>query len=194
VAKLYKVSVSKNSEPTAVEGISESDIVFNTSGGHSHNGSDSKLIQGSSFQFPIGAIYTEVTGVNPNTTFGYGTWSQVGQGKVLVGKDPSDPDFDTAGETGGAKTVQSSAQAFVGTPSTVVVNHGHKQNLPSGQTGSQTSGTRDTSTTGSTADALSTANPTGGSASYTPGGSNTPGVATSVVQPYLVVYFWQRTA
>jgi hypothetical protein len=28
----------------------------------------------------------------------------------------------------------------------------------------------------------------------TPSGTNTPGAATSVVQPYFVVYMWKRTA
>ena len=38
-------------------------------------------------------------------------------------------------------------------------------------------------------------NPTvGGAANYTPAGTNTPGAATSVVQPYIVVYMWKRTA
>lgn len=53
--------------------------------------------------FPVGAIYFETTGVNPATTFGYGTWVQRGQGKYLVGIG-ADADFDTVGESGGAKT------------------------------------------------------------------------------------------
>jgi len=53
---------------------------------------------------------------------------------------------------------------------TQVVNHVHVQSLPTSQTGSQSSGTRDTSTTGTGADALSTANPTGGVASGTTAG------------------------
>ncbi len=53
---------------------------------------------------------------------------------------------------------------------TEVVNHVHVQKLPSGQTGSQASGTRDTSTTGSINDALSTNNPAGGAAQGTTNG------------------------
>jgi hypothetical protein len=53
---------------------------------------------------------------------------------------------------------------------TEVPNHVHVQNLPTSQSGGQSSGTRDASTTGSSADALSTANPTGGVATGTTAG------------------------
>jgi len=36
--------------------------------------------------FPVGAIYLNMTGVNPNTELGYGTWVQVAQGEYLVGE------------------------------------------------------------------------------------------------------------
>ncbi len=144
--------------------------------------------------FPIGSVFISVVSTNPATLLGYGTWSAFGAGRVLIGLDSGDTDIDTVEEVGGAKAVQASAQSFAGTPSTVVVNHVHVQSLPSGQTGGQASGTRDTSTNGSIADALSTANPTGGAANYTPAGANTPGAATSVVQPYIVVYMFKRTA
>lgn len=36
--------------------------------------------------FPIGGIYLNVTGVNPATELGYGTWTQVAQGQILVGE------------------------------------------------------------------------------------------------------------
>jgi hypothetical protein len=33
----------------------------------------------------VGGIYLNMTGVNPATELGYGTWTQVAQGQILVG-------------------------------------------------------------------------------------------------------------
>lgn len=59
---------------------------------------------GGGFQFPVGAVYLEASGVNPGTTFGYGTWAQRAQGRVLIGFDATDPDYDAVGDVAGAKT------------------------------------------------------------------------------------------
>lgn len=163
--------------------------------------------------FPIGSVFIAVVSTNPGTLLGYGTWSAFGAGKVLVGLDSGDTDFDTVEETGGAKTKAISAHAGTAVADhashthtyTEVINHVHVQNLPSSQTGTQASGTRDTSTTGSTADALSTANPTGsvGATGTTAGPSATlthsvtqpsDHSALNVVQPYVTVYMWKRTS
>jgi len=53
--------------------------------------------------YPVGAIYISTVGTNPSTLFGFGTWEEYGSGRVLVGKS-SDTEFDTIGKTGGAKT------------------------------------------------------------------------------------------
>jgi len=151
--------------------------------------------------WPVGAVFISVVSTNPNTLLGFGTWAAFGAGKVLVGLDSGDTSFDTVEETGGAKTVQSSAQTFAGTASTTVVNHVHVQRYGTPATGNfTTSAVVDTSsggtggTAGSNVTAVSTSNPTGGAADYTPVGTNTPGAATSVVQPYIVVYMFKRTA
>lgn len=197
------------------------------------------------FEFPVGYVVLNMSGTNPGTELGYGTWVNVGAGKVLIGVDAGDPDFDSPGRTGGAKTVASSAQTFAGTPSSAVVNHTHAvqvtdpthnhtqnshnhtqdahshltQRYPTA-TGASSGFTIDTSMSGTLADntlptkaatatnqaatatniaaatgiTATTQNPAGGVASYTPAGTNTPGAATSVVQPFLTVYFWERTA
>lgn len=54
--------------------------------------------------YPVGSIYISVVSTNPATLLGVGTWTAFAQGKMLVGLNSSDTDFDTVEETGGAKT------------------------------------------------------------------------------------------
>jgi len=53
--------------------------------------------------YPVGAIYISTASTNPSSLFG-GTWVAFGQGRVLVGLNSSDSDFNQSEETGGAKT------------------------------------------------------------------------------------------
>ncbi len=55
-------------------------------------------------RLPVGAIHVTVDPTNPATTLGYGTWAAFGTGRVIVGVDVGDADFDTVEETGGSKT------------------------------------------------------------------------------------------
>ena len=52
--------------------------------------------------FPVGALYFNTTGTNPGTFLG-GTWAEYAPGRVLVGQDTNDTDFDILGTTGGEK-------------------------------------------------------------------------------------------
>jgi len=199
--------------------------------------------------FPIGSVFIAVVSTNPATLLGYGTWSAFGAGRVLVGLDSGDTDFDTAEETGGAKTVASAGSVAAPAshanhthtgPShqhnlsggaatahdhtyTQVPNHVHSiTSLRGASTGAATtvaSGLTAGSDTSSTAVSHDTLNPTGGVATgttavNTAGATDTEGTgatgnesaalshnapaftgsATSVVQPYIVCYFWKRTA
>ena len=52
--------------------------------------------------FPIGSIYMSVTNTNPSNSFG-GTWLLWGQGRVPIGVDTSQSEFNSVEKTGGAK-------------------------------------------------------------------------------------------
>lgn len=126
-----------------------------------------------SLYWPIGSVFTSAVDTNPATLLGFGTWSAIATGRVLVGLDAGDTNFDTVEETGGAKTVQSSVQTFAGDVNTT--------------SAANTGATKIGSTT-------STATLKAHTHTLTPTGTNTPGAATSVVQPYLTVMFWKRVA
>ena len=55
--------------------------------------------------YPTGKMYITMGNEDPNETIG-GTWELTASGKVLVGVDPSDVDFNTVGKTGGEKKHQ----------------------------------------------------------------------------------------
>lgn len=146
--------------------------------------------------YPIGSIYTSVVNTNPSTLFG-GTWIRFSQGKVLVGVNESETEFNTVLKTGGSKNLQS---------------HTHTGNT--GDNGSHQhdiySGYGDGGSYGQDAlvfkQALSGRNyykaATGGVAFLQFAGNHnhsfTTGSAGSGnsqnLQPYMTVYFWRRTA
>lgn len=74
--------------------------------------------------WPVGSIFLSAVSTNPATLLGFGTWSAIGAGRVLVGIDAVDVDFDTLGETGGAKT-SPHAHGFGTLGTDTVGNHGH---------------------------------------------------------------------
>jgi len=124
--------------------------------------------------WPVGSVFTSVVATNPNTLLGFGTWAGLAAGRVLVGLDSGDANFDAVKEIGGTKTVAASAQSFTG------------------QTAQETTGPLTYSAVQSGAGI----NAAGASHvhQFTAAGTNAAGAATSVVQPYFVVYFWERTA
>lgn len=245
---------------TAADQAAARDAIAAAAADHTHPGGGSALDA-----WPVGSVYIAVDSTSPATRFGGGTWAAFGAGKVLVSLDSGDAAFDTAEETGGAKTVAAagsvSQPTFTGSalgthshaagtlaPSahtgaavadhashthtyTEVPNHVHTVTSQTATTGSATSyehGTLDTSSAEAEATEV-TGNPVGGVATGTTNGpgaalthsvtqpaahtmsgsseavsGGTPagtvsqptftGSPTSVVQPYIVVYMWKRTA
>lgn len=119
--------------------------------------------------YPVGSIYINATSAtNPATLLGFGTWVAFGAGKVIVGLDSSDTDFDTAEETGGAKTHTLTTSE--------IPSHTHSLSTsdnPGGTGAIEVAGGAPTST--------QTTQATGG------------GGAHNNLQPYIVAYMWKRT-
>ena len=143
--------------------------------------------------WPVGSVFIAVVATNPATLLGLGTWVAFGAGRVMVGLDSGDTDFDTAEETGGAKTVTLTA-ARSGLPAHTHTQdaHSHVENSNSATTGGLRGwGAADTSTNTSTATGYSTAATV---AVNQNAGPTDASQAHTNVQPYIVCYFWKRTA
>lgn len=54
---------------------------------------------------PVGSRYVTQDNTNPNEILGFGTWARL-KGKVCLGLDEDDTDFNTIGKTGGSKYLQ----------------------------------------------------------------------------------------
>jgi|LULP01.1.fsa_nt_gb microcystin-dependent protein len=143
--------------------------------------------------YPVGSVFIGVVSTNPDTLLfggtGLTTWAAFGAGKVLVGIDSSDTDFDAVEETGGAKT---KALEFANMPA-----HSHQWYNIGGSTSQSIDATTNTSSqswnaSGSLVDITDPLTSNFYTNTATDRSAN--GSAFSIVQPYIVVYMWKRTA
>ena len=140
--------------------------------------------------YPVGSIFISISATDPGTSLGFGTWSRFGEGRMLVSQNSSDSDFDTAEETGGAKTHTISESQL---PS-----HQHfTMNTGNGFGNSLEDNVNNTGTTNSRGglgnndyimQSVSSAANAGKTSSV---GS---GSAVTHMNPYIVAYMWKRTS
>jgi len=158
--------------------------------------------------YPVGSIYMSVNNTNPSTIFG-GTWVSWGAGKVPVGVNANETEFNSVEKTGGAKTHTLTIQQ--------IPSHGHSVSIAS-------SGSCTTSANGRHAHSLDLINhcstngngqvfgPTTSPTNYktseivdhthtVPNHTHTVnqsnaggGQAHNNLQPYITCYMWKRTA
>lgn len=78
---------------------------FSNNGQLALNDTNLKLMQVELMKlvFPIGSTYITQEDINPSTILEFGTWERI-KGKVAIGLDENDEDFNTIGNTGGEKT------------------------------------------------------------------------------------------
>lgn len=136
---------------------------------------------------PVGSIYTATVSTNPATLLGFGTWTAFGAGRVLIG----DGGGFSAGATGG------SADA-------VVVSHSHTATVTDSGHSHTTAILRLNDSTGQGVIGVVDGDDTQGTESYSTNtvttgisvSNSTAGVSgtNANLQPYIVVYMWNRTA
>ena len=130
--------------------------------------------------YPIGTIYTNISNsTNPATLFGFGTWVAIA-GRVVVGLDPSDTSFDTAGETGGSKDA-------------IVVSHTHTITDPGHVHANGYPNWVGESTYGEGVGYSSPANTSSATTGISINSTGSSGTNANL-QPYVVAYVWKRTA
>jgi len=159
-------------ELNILEGVTSSASELNTLDGITSSTTELNLLDGG--VYPVGAIFTTVTAYADSAAvvaaIGGTTWEAFGAGKVLVGVDTGDSDFDTVEETGGSKTHTLTTSEIPSHTHTIDLLNDEDQ--AGGGSGACMRGSSKTYTTDAT----------GG------GGSH------NNVQPYITVYMWKRTA
>lgn len=162
--------------------------------------------------YPVGSIYMNASvSTNPATLLGFGTWAAFAAGRMPIGINSGDSDFDTLEETGGAKTHTLAETNLPSHKHYLFADHSHEQNansdwvrvnnsLWSGGDGHAAGKEKSASVEGYQASgsddfkyriAYDTANAT---PSVHPSSATGGGTATNHMNPYIVVYMWKRTA
>lgn len=140
--------------------------------------------------FPVGSIYMSVNNVNPSQYFG-GTWVAWGSGRVPVGVNASETEFNTAEKTGGAKTHSHTNPDTNNTSLTVANLPKHTHSYAQWTMRSSVAGSGGTHVQELGAPASQTTGETGSGTGHKHSQGATG--SSSTLQPYIVCYMWKRT-
>ena len=143
--------------------------------------------------YPVGSIYMSTSATNPTNFFG-GTWVAWGAGRVPVGFNGGDGNFNSSEKTGGSKTINiehnhglSNARAAVGRADSSLAT----MSYTSGGNPHNVYFDREFSYYGGISGGSKHATDT----SLIYGNTNNGGsTSASVLQPYITCYMWKRTA
>ena len=146
--------------------------------------------------YPVGSIYFSVNDTNPTNYFG-GTWELWGAGRVPVGVDATQSDFNSVEKTGGANTVTLT--------STQIPSHTHTISSSGDHTHTYTGFIQNATSSSTTytsiahkryeSDGTSTPASMNSSGAHTHTVANTGGSGShNNLQPYITCYMWKRTA
>lgn len=145
---------------------------------------------------PVGSIYESTKSTNPSQLFG-GTWESFGAGRVTVGIDSSQTEFNYVSKTGGAKTHTLTKGQLPKVTGSLVAESG-AGNSSDGGWGAFRSASGVFSVKTDHEFSMAKADYAGKWPSGIPKGradfSFGSGQAHNNLQPYIVVYRWRRTA
>jgi len=140
--------------------------------------------------YPVGSIFISTSSTSPATSLGFGSWSRFGEGRILVSQSSSDSDFDTAEETGGAKThTISESQLPSHQHFTMHTGNGFGNNLENNVNFAGTTNSR--GGLGNNDYIMQAINSTANAGKTSAVGS---GSAVTHMNPYIVTYMWKRTS
>jgi len=142
--------------------------------------------------YPIGSIYSSTVSTNPNTLFGFGTWVAYGAGRVLVGNGGG----FTAGDTGGSADAVVVSHTHTATSVVTDAGHTHPVQLKTANGSGNGYSVASGAGTGSNLTLLdpATNSATTGITVATTNTSTGVSATNANLQPYVVVYMWNRTA
>ena len=149
--------------------------------------------------YPVGAIYMSTTNVNPSTFITGTTWVAWGSGRVPVGVDISDTDFNVVEKTGGEKTHTLTESEMPAHKHTGTEQEAQKFNIEQGSTFETKRYTASFTSETMQSASNSVANPNGslsgnGEVVVEHGITAGGGQPHSILQPYITCYMWKRTA
>ena len=137
--------------------------------------------------YPVGSMYFNVSvATNPATLLGFGTWVAAGAGRVLIGVGTLSGNTFTAGATGGAFDATLPAHTHTITDP----GHAHTSYVPY----SNSLGSGATAFLASKQTSPDYASATSGAGTGISINSSGSSPTNANLQPYVVVYMWQRTA
>ena len=132
--------------------------------------------------YPVGSIYANGSdNTNPATLLGFGTWIRIAAGRVLLGRAESGG-YSTVGLTAGAERVALHAWIGAFDSNSSTIGYGATGSVPN-----------ETFTYGGTFNNRND-NIAAGRINHATRVTDGNGVDPSVMQPYLIVNYWRRTA
>ena len=171
--------------------------------------------------YPVGSVYINASNsANPSTYLGVGTWTRIGAGKVMVGQDASDADFNQTSDEGGNKTATLNIANLAQHTHTVdpdntslslsvsqnnAGNHNHSYTAPGSTSVDAGADAADGTNNSTGGQNTNVATGEGGNHNHGVGVSGSVNIAQfnsgqtgsgnsfSILQPYIVVYMWVRT-